>query len=109
LVKDKYNKSCLINQNKGCNINIVIIRGISNINKAKKMNKKIIKKNLYMKCTGFPLIIQFYLKEKTFEEKLKRLSNESLRHLGLKVLLIINGISINHNKSDPNLMIRMAN
>lgn len=62
-----------------------------------------------MKCTGFPLIIQFYLKEKTFEEKLKRLSNESLRPLGLKVLLIINGISINHNKSDPNLMIRMAN
>lgn len=62
-----------------------------------------------MKCTGFPLIIQFYLKEKTFEEKLKRLSNENLRPLGLKVLLIINGISINHNKSDPNLMIRMAN
>lgn len=62
-----------------------------------------------MKCTGFPLIIQLYLKEKTFEEKLKRLSNESLRPLGLKVLLIINGISINHNKSDPNLMIRMAN
>lgn len=62
-----------------------------------------------MKCTGFPLIIQFYLKKKTFEEKLKRLSNESLRPLGLKVLLIINGISINHNKSDPNLMIRMAN
>lgn len=62
-----------------------------------------------MKCTGFPLIIQFYLKEKTFEEKLKRLSNENLRPLGLKVLLIINGISINHNKTDPNLMIRMAN
>jgi hypothetical protein len=109
LVKDKYNKSCLINQNKGCDPNIVIIRGILNINKVKKKNKKIIKKNLYMKCTNFPLIIQLYLKEKTFEKKLKRLSNESLRPLDLKVLLIINDININHNKSHPNLMMKMAN
>lgn len=62
-----------------------------------------------MKCTNFPLIIQLYLKEKTFEKKLKRLSNESLRPLDLKVLLIINDININHNKSHPNLMMKMAN
>jgi hypothetical protein len=68
-------------------------------------HKKIIK-HFLKKYNGVPLIIQFYLREKTWMKKQSKLAcNEKSKLLGLKSLL--RKISI--NKSHLNLIMWMMN